>query len=682
MWIQSIKLKNFKSYEEAEFHFPEPKGDENIVLIGAENAHGKTTLLEAIYLCFYDKDAEEYLKRAGLNSNERRYTDFLNSALHHKAKARYGQFTMELEIEICERYMHAVKTFKIVRKWHFNQDRKLSIRDNEAHATIHKNGQFELNVDADEISNYLNSYALPMDYAPFFFFDGEKIVQQAEQSSTGKWLSSGLKGLIGITLLDRLRTSLRDYRNRCISENASQRIQADLEKAEKSLKTAETTLAVFQEELETVQSEWQYWAQERDRLQIQLGGGSDIRTSQDLVEQRAKLEQDMATFEAQVKAAVKAMPLAFLPRSSLKTLQTQLEHEKNRLLHEVGKERLVEGVDDFWQAFIGSEKVKTVLGRSAAAIFEDPLMKEAVFDCWEKLFYPLKSDCAQYIKHNYLSVDAHTEIQNEINKLQGMPNTQLGNLIAEIAKRKEERKQVLADIEALKDTNNDELVAQLKKANHETEKLKERVGHLKSNVLRQEKDKERLQREVTKLQDEISNSNPRLQKSRRAGEMDKVIEELTQRLLQRKVQAVGETATRINKNIMADIRIDQIKIEPDGKMVLSGRDGRTSVVDLSAGQMQILIMSLVSALAKVTDYYAPFVIDTPLARISSANREGLFQHWISLKQQVILLAQDTEITSEVYQRLKPHISKTYLVRAQSLDTMGARSEVIENAYFE
>ena len=76
------------------------------------------------------------------------------------------------------------------------------------------------------------------------------------------------------------------------------------------------------------------------------------------------------------------------------------------------------------------------------------------------------------------------------------------------------------------------------------------------------------------------------------------------------------------------------------------------------------------------------MIDTPLARISSTNREGLFQHWISLKQQVILLAQDTEITSEVYQRLKPHISKTYLVRAQSLDTMGARSEVIENAYFE
>ncbi|XXQ67505.1 AAA family ATPase [Neisseriaceae bacterium B1] len=161
MWIQSINLKNFKSYEHAEFHFPEPEGDENIVLIGAENAHGKTTLLEAIYLCFYDKDAEDYLKRAGLNSNERRYADFLQAALHHKAQPRYGQFTMELEIEVCERYMHSVKTFKINRKWHFDHEKKLLIKDNQAYATLHKNGQFELNIDAEEIPNYLNSYALP-----------------------------------------------------------------------------------------------------------------------------------------------------------------------------------------------------------------------------------------------------------------------------------------------------------------------------------------------------------------------------------------------------------------------------------------------------------------------------------------------------------------------------------------
>lgn len=48
MWIHSIRLKNFKSYDDAFFSFPEPEDGKNIVLIGAQNGHGKTTLLEAI----------------------------------------------------------------------------------------------------------------------------------------------------------------------------------------------------------------------------------------------------------------------------------------------------------------------------------------------------------------------------------------------------------------------------------------------------------------------------------------------------------------------------------------------------------------------------------------------------------------------------------------------------------
>lgn len=53
MWIHSIKLKNFKSYAQAEFTFPEPRKGKNLVVIGAQNGHGKTTLLEAIYLFMF-----------------------------------------------------------------------------------------------------------------------------------------------------------------------------------------------------------------------------------------------------------------------------------------------------------------------------------------------------------------------------------------------------------------------------------------------------------------------------------------------------------------------------------------------------------------------------------------------------------------------------------------------------
>lgn len=52
MWLSKVKLQHFKSYESAEFNFDAPQTGRNIVLIGAQNGHGKTTLLEAcIYAC-------------------------------------------------------------------------------------------------------------------------------------------------------------------------------------------------------------------------------------------------------------------------------------------------------------------------------------------------------------------------------------------------------------------------------------------------------------------------------------------------------------------------------------------------------------------------------------------------------------------------------------------------------
>ncbi|WP_233568287.1 hypothetical protein [Neisseria chenwenguii] len=256
-----------------------------------------------------------------------------------------------------------------------------------------------------------------------------------------------------------------------------------------------------------------------------------------------------------------------------------------------------------------------------------------------------------------------------------MPQEQPGTLLAENDKHEAEHKRISAEIEALKGTNKDELVEQLKTANEETEKYKERAGHLKSNVIRQEKEHQRLQKEVEDLQNAISDSNPKLLKSRRAGEVDKVIVRLTEELLKKKVNEVGEAATRINRAIAHDDRIDRIRVETDGHMGLFGKDGYESRVDLSAGQMQILIMSLVSAPAEVIRYHAPFIIDTPLARLDEGHRGGLFKHWCGLEQQVILLSQDTKITAEVYKRLEPHVCRTCLVEAQSLNSAGARSRI-------
>ena len=98
MYIKRIKLKNFKSYAEAEFEFPPPEKGRNLILVGAENGHGKTTLLEAIYLCLYDKDAIANFQRAGLGDSKFKYHDFISQSLYKEAAAQMARsYEMVLE---------------------------------------------------------------------------------------------------------------------------------------------------------------------------------------------------------------------------------------------------------------------------------------------------------------------------------------------------------------------------------------------------------------------------------------------------------------------------------------------------------------------------------------------------------------------------------------------------------
>ena len=126
MWIKTIKLQNFKSYAQAEFNFPEPQNDKNIVLIGAVNGHGKTTLLEAIYLCLYGEEATPHLKRAGIPADRKSYDVILKDALHHDValpEHQYSQYSytkMSVVMEIMNTQHNGLR---VERSWAYDASR-------------------------------------------------------------------------------------------------------------------------------------------------------------------------------------------------------------------------------------------------------------------------------------------------------------------------------------------------------------------------------------------------------------------------------------------------------------------------------------------------------------------------------------------------------------------------------
>lgn len=690
MWISSIKLKNFKSYAEAHFEFPEPKDGKNLVIIGAKNGHGKTTLLEALYLGLYDQDAILHLDRAGVIAEKRSYPDYLNHALYHEAKTSYGQqYSIEIVIDILKRNVQGkVEGIRIKRQWFFDYKRQLMPNTKQAiFCALVDEGYSQLSstpIDDEDVPSYFESYALPIDYAPFFFFDGEKIVSSARATGAGVWLSKALRGLLGVTLLEQLRESLISYRNQYVKAGSSNKIKGQIDEQEKKMATARVKLQIAEESLEQEQRNREQLRLKFDELMLQLGASSptDIKTSQDIIEAITDLEQNEDSLKKKVKFAFESLPLALLPREQIETLLAQLEQEKTRLEHEAGKGQIEGKVDEFWQQFVQNSKVREVLGRSAESILNDELMKEAVHECWELLYYPLPTGCAEQIKHNYLSQTTHAHIVSEYRTL-GKLNTQsMSDVIEQIEQSKHKKADLHSQLNEMKGTGRDQLIEYLQEVKESLLNATQMVGNRETQKLNAEREYVTVGQALQRLADEHSANNPRLIKANRSRQVQTMIEDLTKQLMKAKVDEVSQFATLFNHKIAHDHRIDKIKIDEQAKMQLIGRNGIETDVDLSAGQIQVLMTALISAMAEVTNYEAPFMIDTPLARLDLEHRQGIFDHWVSLEQQVILLAQDAEINADVAQKLSPYVNKTYLVTAESLESAGATSSIQANAYFQ
>ena len=182
MWISKIELTNFKSYRHAEFNFPEPKDDRNIVLIGGINGYGKTSILEALYLCLYGKDAIVHLARAGLKTEDfKGYRSFLERSFNGEAR-RASEDVMWVRVVVQKTQ---TKGIDILRRWYFRTSNWAWQEDEAVVREITRGVPGTPKTDGSNgflLSDMLDDNFVPAHVAPFFFFDGEEVKKLADQN--------------------------------------------------------------------------------------------------------------------------------------------------------------------------------------------------------------------------------------------------------------------------------------------------------------------------------------------------------------------------------------------------------------------------------------------------------------------------------------------------------------------
>jgi DNA sulfur modification protein DndD len=121
-------------------------------------------------------------------------------------------------------------------------------------------------------------------------------------------------------------------------------------------------------------------------------------------------------------------------------------------------------------------------------------------------------------------------------------------------------------------------------------------------------------------------------------------------------------------------------ISPDDFSIsIKGVDGQKVSPDrLSAGERQLLSISMLWGLARASGRLLPSVIDTPLGRLDSAHRNNLVKNYFPYcSHQVFLLSTDEEIDKKHYDNLKSRIGHSYYLNFDSTKN----ATVIEKGYF-
>lgn len=686
MWISRIELTNFKSYQRAEFEFPEPVNGENIVLIGGMNGFGKTSILEALYLCLYGKDAIIHLARAGLKTDEvRGYPTFLERAFNGEAK-RDGSDSMTVRVVINK---SKSKAFDILRRWYFrshsgqwNSEEETVVREHSrgVPGTPKSDGK-----NGFQLSDLLDDQFVPAHIAPFFFFDGEEVKKLADQDRIEQ-VKQGLEGLLGVVLLRQMADRLRNFEASkrstvsSIDEENISRLLETLTADETRLNSLKADTTAISERLVRLKDERASYI---ERIISAGGGGGDIATVKDLAEEREGLRTAQREVQKQLERILAdKLPLHLMPRSLLTEFKTQLQREMALAEWEAECRSLQPKRDKFEQAFLSapSPDFKPALTPEQLSV-----AKTRIESAWASLFHPPPSNCADKVVHGYLHeglreravsfLDSITVGQQDVQDLLAQQRSlteridELGRKISRVEGI--DRDGTLQEIKgnmSRTSTEIDELEEKLRSEDREVAGLDVTVNNTRSRYLQE---KQRL--------DETSPVRSLLNKSERVRE---VIEEVVPLLFPLKVKALASAMTRVYKQLAHKDQVSQIVIEDDGATRIMGKTNKEITFDRSAGENQIFATALIAGLAEVSGVKAPMVVDTPLGRLDSLHRENIFKFWIgNPDRQIILLSQDKEIDADFYRRIHDNVCVTYLLQHQDVGDGIGRTTVKAGKYF-
>jgi len=450
MYISQITLRDWKAYTTANFDFPSPSSGKNIVLIGAPNGYGKTSLFEAIVLGMFGRDGLPLIARSPFSGADKErlatsYKNFLEKALHRGATAA-GRASCSVKLVFTD---ENDEPLEIQRIWHFSdsgvyrpQDEEIHIYEGSTRKAVGP-GALQGNDRADWFREYIAENLLPFTLAHFFMFDGEQVSVLAEREMSAQ-VRAGIEGLLGIPVLKQLAKDLRAYAEvrRKESPNVSDKTIEKLELDRHQLTFEYDKKANRLAEIEPSRAALKEEQEHLIRELASFGSGSQALL-QEQFEQIKNYERAIETGQAQLEELMmKDLALALSGLSLRTSVKATLLSEGVRERWESGKNQ----GDSNLERFLSS--VDTGMHEINPSLSDG--QREGVLNsarsAWEKLWYPPPDNCADAYLHPYLNELERSKVVDRLDELDALGAPAIVELLSSISANEDSLKRLQDEV--------------------------------------------------------------------------------------------------------------------------------------------------------------------------------------------------------------------------------------------
>lgn len=626
MIIRKLELHNFGVY--AGTNILKFTGKKPVVLIGGMNGRGKTTILEAVLLGLYGSNSIAYKE-----SRYKSYGQYLKSYVNRLDGTCESYVELEFSVDNTDEEVYTVK-----RNWDSKKqrvsERILVKKCGETNDFLTKNwGMFIESL-------------LPSALSSFFFFDGEKIAELAVEE-TSQQMKESIRAMLGISVLDVLNSDL-DKIIRSISKRKSE--NHDLQELDslRSQKDAEISkLNEIDSSIEMLEKKISDLEIKREELynEYSVKGGDIVAQKQELLTSKNRyLLMKEKNKEQLLETAASELPLLMV-QELLNDIYNQGKEEQEKKNSLMAFEQTQLFYREYKEENDASNDIKAFMEYMNNKMEEES--GELIYDLSESTLLKLE----KLQSHGFLQFKLRTQKIQKETKMINDKIEEIDNYLA-------------VDID---ESSLNQKYKKIKKTEKEIIDCEVEMETLKAERITQHGISMTAQTVFSRKAETVLANMETIDSDERTVKYAHIaidiIREYKYRLQKRKTALLAETMTNCYKKLANKKNLVD-KIEMDSETLdliyLNKQNEEVAKKRLSAGEKQLMVISLLWALAICSKKKLPVIIDTPLSRLDSSHRRALIKTYFpNASDQTIILSTDSEIDERYYEIMKPSIGDEF-----------------------